>query len=140
MLTKSHTTTMLPVIDADRAGRFYTEKLGLRDSGTTGDGTRLFMVGDGDAIGLMVAKPGAQSKHTVLSFEVDDIRAEIRELESRGVVFEDYDEPDLSTTDHIATMGDEKAAWFCDTEGNILCLHEGPASGEAMGQVGRPGR
>jgi len=21
-------------------------------------------------------------------------------------------------------MGDEKAAWFSDTEGNILCLHE----------------
>ena len=38
--------------------------------------------------------------------------------------FEDYDLPGLRTVDHIAEMGNEKAAWFCDTEGNILCLHE----------------
>jgi len=34
--------------------------------------------------------------------------------------------PGLKTTDHVAVMGTEKAAWFADTEGNILCLHENP--------------
>lgn len=125
MLTKSRMTTMLPVTDADRAGRFYGETLGLRELGVTGDGTRQFMVGEGDAIGLMVAEEGAQSGHTAVSFEVGDLEAEIRDLQGRGVVFEDYDLPGLKTVDHIATMGEERAAWFCDTEGNILCLHEG---------------
>jgi hypothetical protein len=26
--------------------------------------------------------------------------------------------------DHVCVLGAEKAAWFNDTEGNILCLHE----------------
>ena len=57
-------------------------------------------------------------------WEVDDVAAEIADLEGRGVVFEDYDLPDLKTVDHIAEMGGEKAAWFLDPDGNVLCLHE----------------
>lgn len=60
----------------------------------------------------------------MLSFEVTDIVAEISDLESRGVSFPYDDLPDLRTTDHVCVLGSEKAAWFSDTEGNILCLHE----------------
>ena len=127
MLTKTMITTMLPVTDMDRATRFYTEKLGLHERGASPDGGRIFDAGNGDAIGLMPAEAGAQSKHTVLSFEVSNVANEIRDLENHGVRFEDYDLPDLKTVDHIAEMGGEKAAWFCDTEGNVLCLHEVPA-------------
>ena len=59
-----------------------------------------------------------------MSFEVDDIGTEIGELEQRGVVFEDYDLPDLKTVDHVCVMGAEKAAWFKDPDGNVLCLHQ----------------
>jgi predicted enzyme related to lactoylglutathione lyase len=124
MLTKTMITTMLPVSDLDRATRFYTEKLGLHQRAATPDGGRILDAGNGDAIGLMPAEVGAQSKHTVLSFEVMDLSREIQDLESHGVRFEDYDLPGLKTVDHIADMGGERAAWFCDTEGNILCLHE----------------
>lgn len=48
----------------------------------------------------------------------------IRELEGRGVVFDDYDLPGLKTVDHVCVLGAEKAAWFKDTEGNCLCIHE----------------
>jgi predicted enzyme related to lactoylglutathione lyase len=123
MLTK-RVTAILPVVDADRAARFYGQLLGLRDLGAAGDGSRLFQAGEGSALELMVAEEGAQSRHTAVSFEVDDLAAAIRELEGRGVVFEDYDLPELKTVDHIATLGDERAAWFCDTEGNILCVHD----------------
>jgi predicted enzyme related to lactoylglutathione lyase len=123
MLTKSATTTMLPVSDMDRAARFYGETLGLEARDTTPDGGRVFAAG-GDAIGLLPAEPGAQSGHTVLSFEVPDIEAEIHDLEGRGVTFADYDLPDLKTVNHIAEMGGEKAAWFADSEGNILCIHQ----------------
>jgi predicted enzyme related to lactoylglutathione lyase len=115
---------MLPVEDAERAGRFYSDMLGLKPVATTGDGTRIFELGQGDSLGLMPAEKGAQTAHTVLSFEVPDLEGEIRELEGKGVHFEDYDMPELKTVNHIATMGNERAAWFHDTEGNILCLHE----------------
>lgn len=114
-------TTMLPVADVDRASRFYGETLGLHARPTGPDGSPTFDAGHGDAIGLM---PGEPSARTVLSFEVADVVAEIRDLESRGVRFADYDLPDLKTVDHVASPGGEKAAWFNDTEGNILCIHE----------------
>ena len=124
MLTKATTTTMLPVSDMDRAARFYGDTLGLHQKATGADGSRIFDAGNGDAIGLMPAETGAQSAHTVLTFEVSDIAGEIRDLEGRGVRFADYDLPDLKTVNHIAEMGTEKAAWFSDPEGNILCIHE----------------
>ncbi|RDI31195.1 VOC family protein [Lentzea flaviverrucosa] len=124
MLTATRTTTMLPVEDPERAGRFYADMLGLKPITTAGDGTRIFALGQGDALGLRPAGKGAQSGHTVLSFEVPDLEGEIAELEGRGVRFEDYDLPDFKTTNHIAVMGTERAAWFHDTEGNVLCLHE----------------
>ncbi|HVK25234.1 MAG TPA: VOC family protein [Actinokineospora sp.] len=124
MLTKSAITTILPVSDVDRASRFYAECLGLSHSATAPDGTRIFAAGMGDAIGLMPTEDGERSKHTVLTFEVADVKAEIRDLEGRGVHFEDYDLPNLRTVDHIAEFNGDMAAWFTDTEGNILCLHQ----------------
>ena len=123
MLTDAKITTMLPVADVERARRFYADRLGLREIAVAGDGTHIFEAGAG-AIGLRQAEPGSQSEQTALSFMVADLEKEIEELTSRGVMFADYDLPDLKTVDHIAKFGDEKAAWFTDTEGNILCVHQ----------------
>jgi len=49
---------------------------------------------------------------------------EIAEMEKRGVVFEDYDLPGLKTLGHVCVMGSDRTAWFKDTEGNILCIHQ----------------
>jgi len=48
------------------------------------------------------------------------------------VGFLNYDTPEIKTIDHVCVMGDEKAAWFADSEGNILCLHE-----RMIGNMGR---
>ena len=64
-----------------------------------------------------------------MGFEVDDIEAAVRELRERGVVFEEVDVPGLETVDGIATVegnypskggAGERAAWFRDSEGNLL--------------------
>jgi len=124
MIGNAMLTPVLPVVDVSRATGFYRDRLGLKDAGDDPGGNHLVQTGSGTMIALMPAEEGAQSAHTVLTFEVRDIDNEVRDLESRGVGFYDYDLPDLKTTDHIAVMGAEKAAWFADTEGNILCLHE----------------
>ena len=49
-------------------------------------------------------------------------------MERAGVVFEDYDFPGLKTVNHVCVLGSEKAAWFQDTEGNLLCIHQDLAS------------
>ena len=43
--------------------------------------------GSGVSIALMPADEGAQSAHTVLTFEVEDVTDEIQDLQSRGVGF-----------------------------------------------------
>ncbi|WP_236796430.1 VOC family protein [Amycolatopsis sp. GM8] len=125
MLTKSQVIVFVPVQDAERAGHFYADTLGLHEAPTGPDGTRHFEVGGGNAIGLRVLPDARPSENTALSFEVADIAAEIRELEGRGARFLDYDSDDLRTVGHIATLGNEKAAWLTDSEGNYLCLHQG---------------
>jgi catechol 2,3-dioxygenase-like lactoylglutathione lyase family enzyme len=124
MLSNASVTTILPVVDMNRARAFYEGKLGLKPEGPKPDGDVVYHVGGGAQIALHRKEGGTKADHTALSFEVGDIEGDIRDLEKAGVVFEDYDLPDLKTVNHICVMGDEKAAWFKDTEGNFLCLHQ----------------
>lgn len=48
----------------------------------------------------------------------------IEGLKRSGVVFEDDDFSGLKTVNHVCVLGAEKAAWFKDTEGNYLRIHE----------------
>jgi catechol 2,3-dioxygenase-like lactoylglutathione lyase family enzyme len=116
-------TAILPVIDMERARRFYERQLGLKAGALKPDGKFVYTCG-GTEIALFPRPGGTKAEHTALSFRVGDIRAAIRELEGRGVKFADYDLPGLKTVEHVCVLGAEKAAWFQDPEGNILCLHE----------------
>jgi predicted enzyme related to lactoylglutathione lyase len=124
-LTRASVTTILPVKDMGRARDFYEKKLGLEPRGFAADGNYLFGCG-GDAQIALIPKPeGTKAEHTALSFEVAGIEQVIAQLKGRGVVFEDYDFPNLKTVNHVCVLGSDKAAWFKDSEGNYLCVHEG---------------
>jgi hypothetical protein len=76
----------------------------------------------------LIQKPqGTKAEHTAISFEVEDAMSEVKALEQRGVIFEDYDLPGLKTVEHVCVLGSDRAAWFKDTEGNILCVHQSGA-------------
>lgn len=124
MLTHAAATTILPVRDLERARQFYQQRLGLTPVGLQQDGKFLFTLGDGGTLALFPKPEGTKAEHTALSFRVENIGAEIRALKAAGVSFEDYDLPGFKTVEHVCVLGSEKAAWFKDTEGNILCLHE----------------
>ena len=123
MLSHSAVTTMLPVIDMVRARAFYEECLGLQPGALRPDGKFVYQVG-GSALALFPKPGGTKAEHTAISFRVPDIAATIEALKRVKVVFEDYDFPGLKTVNHVCVLGAEKAAWFKDTEGNYLCLHE----------------
>jgi len=116
-------TCMLPVKDLARARTFYEQSLGLKPLGAKPDGKFIYRVG-GTEVALFPKPEGTKAEHTALGFRVANIGRAVAELEGRGVVFADYDLPGLKTVDHVCVLGSEKAAWFEDTEGNILCLHE----------------
>jgi catechol 2,3-dioxygenase-like lactoylglutathione lyase family enzyme len=122
-IESSLVTCMLPVKDLARARRFYEDALGLEAVGAKPDGKFVYRCG-GTELALFPRPEGTKAEHTALSFRVDDIAQSVGTLQQRGVKFADYDLPGLKTVDHVCVLGSEKAAWFEDPEGNILCLHE----------------
>jgi catechol 2,3-dioxygenase-like lactoylglutathione lyase family enzyme len=129
MLQNARVATRLPTQDLDRARRFYAEKLGLEPADERPGGL-LYRFANGE-FALYMSAGTAPGTFTQLAFEVDDLGAVVAELKQRGVVFEDVDVPGLETTDGIAEVqgnypskgsSGERAAWFRDSEGNLLGL------------------
>jgi catechol 2,3-dioxygenase-like lactoylglutathione lyase family enzyme len=124
MLTRRRATTMLPVTDVARARRFYEEQLGLRPKTTLPNGEILYET-DGSTLALYPRPEPARSEHTQVSFEVEDIEGEVRDLRHHGVHFEHYEMPEAREHEGIYEFGKERCAWMRDPDGNILCVHEG---------------
>ena len=125
-LATSAVAALLPVADIDRAKGFY-DRLDLPFLGTNDEGSLMYQLSGGTTLILLPREAGTQNPSTALTWEVGDVAAELADLEARGVVFEDYDLPDFKTVDHIADLGGEKAAWFLDPDGNVLCIHQAAA-------------
>jgi catechol 2,3-dioxygenase-like lactoylglutathione lyase family enzyme len=126
-LERGEVATRLPAKDLERARRFYAENLGLRPAEERPGGLR-YRCRSGE-FALFQSAGAASGEHTQMAWEVDDIEATIRELRERGVVFEEFDLPGLRTVGGIAAVEGnspskggigEKAAWFRDSEGNLL--------------------
>lgn len=109
----------IPVQDLERARAFYTDRLGLTPISEGAVGIR-YRLADGTRFRLFRSTGAASGSHTQLAFMVDDIEAAVSDLKSRGLVFEQYDSPRLKTVDAIADVGYARAAWFKDSEGNLL--------------------
>lgn len=122
MLAESPIAAIIPVNDMARAKRFYTETLGLTLIKESPEDTR-FETG-GTMIGLYETPYGGQAQHTLASWKVADLDAEMKDLRSKGVSFEDYDLPGIKTVDGVVESDEMRGAWFKDSEGNILCVLE----------------
>jgi catechol 2,3-dioxygenase-like lactoylglutathione lyase family enzyme len=126
MLKEGRVATRLPALDLKRARAFYADKLGLEPIEERDGGLRY--VGGAGEFALFESAGAPSGDHTQMGWEVDDIDATVADLRSRGVVFEEYDGPGLRTVDGIAEIEGnypskgigERAAWFRDSEGNML--------------------
>jgi len=75
-------------------------------------------------LSIYVSESAGTNAATYATWEVKDIEAEIEGLQAKGVVFEQYELPGVTRQGVVHVLGDkEKAAWFKDPDGNILCLH-----------------
>ena len=115
--------------DLEQSQTFYEKAVGLTLSAETIPNHLLFECGDGTTLLVYGRSSPNQADHTQVRFWTDDVGRDVRELESRGVVFEDYDFPTFKTVDHIATTaGIGKSAWFKDPDGNTLALFQPEAA------------
>jgi catechol 2,3-dioxygenase-like lactoylglutathione lyase family enzyme len=131
VLKNGRAATRIPVQDLDRARRFYAEMLGLEPSEERPGGL-LYRCAGGE-FALFDSAGGSPGTFTQMAWDVDDIEATVAEMKARGVVFEEVDLPGLRTVDGIAEVSGnypskggkgERAAWFRDSEGNMLGIGE----------------
>ena len=125
MLQNSPMYAYIPAKDVARARRFYEGKVGLKPKQEIAGGvayefadhTGAFLYEAGDSAGT--------SRASQAFWKVDDLEREVATLKSRGVEFEHYDSEEIGGMNmegDIATGGGAKAAWFKDSEGNIMAL------------------
>ena len=125
MLQKAPLYAYIPAKDVVRARKFYEQTLGFTPTREVAGGV-LYEFGGRTACFLYPTPNAGTSKASQAFWQVDDVEREVAELKARGVRFEEYDMPGLKTKDGIMTAGGNKAAWFKDTEGNILALIQSP--------------
>jgi catechol 2,3-dioxygenase-like lactoylglutathione lyase family enzyme len=111
----------VPVKDLARARQFYEGKLGFSDAHEQAAGVH-YNCANGTAFFVYVSSSAGTNKASQAFWTVKDLRAEMKELRGKGVVFEEYDNPDFKTVDGIATGGGAMSAWFKDPDGNILAI------------------
>ena len=121
MLQKSPMYAYIPVKDVHRARRFYEQKLGFEPKEELAGGV-IYEFGERTACFMYPTPNAGTSRASQAFWQVDDIEREVAELKGRGVVFEEYEAPGMKTKDGILTAGGAKAAWFKDSEGNIMAV------------------
>ena len=124
MLQNSPMYAYIPAKDVVRARKFYEEKVGLKPEREIAGGV-VYQCAGQTACFLYPTPNAGTSKASQAYWQVADVEREVAELQARGVVFEEYDMPGLKTVNGIASGGGGKAAWFKDTEGNIMAIIEG---------------
>jgi len=125
MLNDSRVEANIPAADLDRAREFYSDKLGLTPVAEYGAEALRYQTAGGTFFNVYRTQYAGQAGHTIAQWHVDDVDQEVHDLEAKGVVFEVYDMPGVEWNGKVATLpGMGKAAWFKDSEGNIMCVDE----------------
>jgi len=125
MLGAKNAAATLAVKDIGAARNFYENTLGLTqlEGGPSDLSTALYKSGN-SAVLVYESRYAGTNQATAASWAVgDDFDAIVRSLKDKGVTFERYDDLPGTTRDgDVHVMGELKAAWFKDPDGNILNL------------------
>ena len=120
MLQEFPMYSYIPAKDISRARTFYEGKLGFTPRAETAGGV-VYEFAGGTSCFLYPTPNAGTSRASQAFWQVENIEQVVAGLKAVGVVFEKYDTPDMDANE-ISTAGGAKAAWFKDTEGNIMAL------------------
>ena len=127
MLGNAEIAAIIPVSNVERAVEFYGGTLGLdlqvRRDDLPENREAEFRAGDGSLV-VYESVGAGQSRATVAGFRVTDLDSVVAGLRERGVQFEEYDTPDLKTEGGIALVGDLRASWARDPDGNLIAFEQ----------------
>ena len=129
VLACARANAVVRAVDLARAKRFYGETLGLELRDVPGRPGEVQVLAGEDTLVCIYERPSMPApENTTLCFEVPDVSAAVHDLRGRGVLFEEYDVPQMGlvTHDGVAHFGNEIRAWFKDSEGNTVVLRQQP--------------
>ena len=130
MLSDSRVEANIPASDLGRARDFYADKLGLTPTRELLGEVLVYRTAAGTAFQVYRTDYAGQAGHTIAQWHVADIASEVHDLKAKGVKFEVYDMPGVTWDGEIASMeGMGRAAWFKDSEGNIMCIDQEEPAG-----------
>lgn len=122
MLGDKSAVASIAVKDMETAKKFYEGTLGLTKSDREDPGGTMYKSGDSNVF-VYPSQFAGTNKATAVSWGVgNDMEAIIADLKTKGVVFEQYDLPGATREGDVHVIGELKAAWFKDPDGNILNL------------------
>jgi catechol 2,3-dioxygenase-like lactoylglutathione lyase family enzyme len=123
LLTDAPPVAFILTADRDKAEVFYGDVLGLKQTGKDPFATSYDLAG---TLLRLTSVPGhVPGPHTVIGWQVPDIRATIAELKAKGVAMMIYDGFGQDADGVWSDPGrGTKIAWFNDPEGNNLSLTE----------------
>ncbi len=123
MIKQARAAAMLPAQDLERAKAFYRDKVGLTPTQERDPmGGVLFELSGGTGFAVFLSSGKPSGTHTQMALEVADLDATVKDLQARGIKFEEYDSPGLKTKNGIADIAGTKVAWFKDSEGNLVAI------------------
>jgi catechol 2,3-dioxygenase-like lactoylglutathione lyase family enzyme len=128
----------LAAADLERAKRWYADKLDLSPALDLGVGGLLYVSG-GSPFAIYQTEAAGTAQNTVAGWVVDDFDQLIKDLRARGVTFEEYAMGDKgpTTVNGVATdPSGGRAAWFKDSEGNVLAITQLPPGMTMPGREG----
>ena len=132
MLNTSRVEANIPAADLARARAFYADTLGLTPTREMAGVNLAYETDRGTAFNIYETAFAGQAGHTIAQWHVDDIESEVRDLRAKGVTFEVYDMPGVRWDGEIASLeGLGRAAWFKDSEGNIMCIDQEEAPNQS---------
>lgn len=124
MLGESNVAAAIAVKDLEAAKKFYGETLGLKMDHESPGGVT-FTSGSSKLF-VYPSQYAGSNKATYAGWEADDVEGVVEALKGKGVTFEQYDNmPGVTRQGDIHVMGELKAAWFKDPDGNILSVTNG---------------
>jgi predicted enzyme related to lactoylglutathione lyase len=102
--------------------KFYEDVLGLKKTDVSDPSGTMYKSGDSNVF-VYPSEFAGTNKATALAWGVgEDLDKIIADLKGKGVAFEHYEMPGMKVEGDVHVMGEMRAAWFKDPDGNILNL------------------
>jgi len=120
MLDRFPAHATVAVSDMERAKSWYADKLGLKPAEE--DVAGAWYEYASSAFLLFETPFAGSAQNTVMSWLVDDASSVVSALKANGVSFDTFEMEGLEWDGEIAKLGNERTAWFKDSEGNTLAI------------------